>query len=94
VASIKLVIESGKAVIVVFRFQGIEILRRYSQRCLRRIDQPDIVEKYGWVCWRLAASLSFIVHEEESLVFRDGAAERGAELVLAQDIRLRLGLQK
>src|SRR6266571_5019113 len=89
-----LVIESGKAVIIVFRLQDTEILRRNSKRRLRRVDQRDVVEKHGRVRRRLAAPLPFIVHEEEGLVFFDGAAKREAELVLAQDIRLRVGLEK
>ena len=87
-------IESGNAVIIVFRLQDTEILWSNSQCRLRCIDQREVVEKHGGVRRRLAASLSFIVHEEEGLVLFDGAAERETELVLAQDVRLRRGLQK
>jgi len=88
------VIESGKAVIIVFRLQNTEILPRYSQRRLRGIDQREVVEKHRGVRRRLAASLSFIVQEVEGLVLFDGAAERKAELVLPQDVWLRRGLQQ
>ena len=87
-------IESGKAGIIVFRFQNTEILPRYSQRRLRGIDQREVVEKHRGVRRRLAAPLPFIVQEVEGPVLFDGAAERKAELVLAHDVRLRRRLQQ
>ena len=87
-------IESDNAIIIVFRLQDTDILRRDSQRRLGRINQRKVVEKHGRVSRRLAAPLAFIVHEEEGLFFAHGASEREAELILPQHVRLRRGLQK
>src|SRR5262245_29342637 len=87
-------IEADKTVVVILRLEDVEILRRNSESRFRRIDQSDVVEKHRRIRRRLAAPLSFIVSKKKRLIFFEGSAERDAELVLAEDVRLRCRLQK
>ena len=102
---IEFVIDFDDAVVVVFGLENVQILGRDSQSFFglvdqgqvgggRAVEQGDGLEQRGGICGGFPAALAFIVGEEEGFVFLDGAADGGAELILAQGIGLRSDLQE
>ena len=105
IVGIEFVIDFDDAVVVVFGLEDVQILGRDSQRGFglvdqgqvgggRAVEQSDGLEQRGRICGSFAAALAFVVGEEEGFVFLDGAADGGAELILAQGIGLRRDLQE
>src|SRR5437764_2642654 len=88
---VQLVIKFDEAIINVGSFQYAQVLRRNAQADLKGIDGSQVLHQQRWIGRRLSAPLPFIIQKEKRLVFADGAAQRPAKLVLAQDVESRLG---
>ena len=88
VAGIDLIVQFGDAVIVVLRFQNVEIFGSDAQSGLGGIDQVQVLIEHAGEGGRFGAPLAFVIREEKYFVLLDGAAECGAELILAKNIRI------
>jgi len=88
---VELVIELEREVVVIALAVLIELLGGQSEPGLELIDGGDVGQNDRVVIRILVAPLAFVVAKEKRLVFRNGAAEGEAELVLLQLVEARRG---
>src|ERR1700746_1439670 len=58
------------------------------------IEQLNRLKIGCGICGRFGAALTFVVREDERLVFVDRTTEPSAKLILAKNVGVRCGLQK
>ena len=84
-----LMVKANEPVVVVEGLEDVQIFSGHTQGGFRGVNGGQVARQGGGKCGRLAEALAFVVHEKESLVLTDGAAQGGSELTAAILVVLR-----
>ena len=80
-------VHPDEAVVVVLRFQDVDVLGRKPEVRLRLIDRRQVVSEIGRQERRLGAPLGLIIGKEKRRVLADRPSQSDPELILVQGIR-------